>query len=228
MPDSKILIAVILAVFVVSAVLLGIDYLPTLPGGPTTETATDTAVTTPAIDPAVADTATFAGGCFWCMEPPFDDIAGVAATISGYAGGEVANPTYEAVSSGETDHTETVQVIYDSTQVGYERLLQTYWRNVDPLDDAGQFCDRGAQYRPVIFVHDAGQRRLAEASKERIAERFDEPIVVPVEPLDAFYPAEDYHQNFYEKNPTRYKTYREGCGRDARLETLWGAVASGE
>lgn len=227
MPRSKILIAVILAVFVVSAVLLGIDYLPNLPSGTATQPVAPTDEA-PALDPSVADTATFAGGCFWCMEPPFDRIEGVAATISGYAGGDEPNPTYEDVSSGRTGHAEVVQVIYDSTQVGYEELLATYWRNVDPLDDGGQFCDRGAQYRPAIFVHDARQRRLAEASKADIAERFDDPIVVPIEPLDAFYPAEAYHQNFYEKNPLRYKTYRAGCGRDARLEELWGETASGE
>ena len=226
MRSSKVLIAIVLAAFVVSAVLLGIDYLPNLPSG-TVPQAPDT-TSAPALDPAVADTATFAGGCFWCMEPPFDAIDGVAATISGFAGGTQPNPTYDAVASGRTNHTETVQVIYDSTQVDYERLLQTYWRNVDPLDDAGQFCDRGRQYRPAIFVHNAHQRRLAVASKEQVAARFDDPIVVPIEPLNAFYRAETYHQNFYQKNPVRYKTYRQGCGRDARLEELWGELASSE
>ncbi len=226
MPNSRLLVAVVLSVFVVSAVLLGIDYLPNLPIGPTTQPIEPPE--TPALDPSVADTATFAGGCFWCMEPPFDRIPGVVATISGYAGGDEPHPTYEDVSAGRTGHAEAVQVIYDSTQVRYEHLLRTYWRNVDPLDNDGQFCDRGLQYRPVVFVHDARQRRLAEASKARVAVRFDEPIVVPIEPLDAFYPAEEYHQNFYEKHPVRYKTYRAGCGRDARLEELWGEMASGE
>lgn len=174
---------------------------------------------------AVADTATFAGGCFWCMEPPYDKIDGVAATISGYAGGEVENPTYEQVSSGATGHAEVVQVIYDSTTVDYERLLRVYWHNVDPFDGGGQFCDRGSSYRPVIFAHDAEQRQRAEQSKATVAARFDQEIVVPIEPLDAFYAAEDYHQNFYQKNPGRYNSYRDGCGRDARLKEIWGEAA---
>lgn len=179
------------------------------------------------IDPANADTATFAGGCFWCMEPPFDKLDGVAATVSGYAGGTVPNPTYEEVSSGGTGHAEVVNVIYDSTEVSYETLLEVYWRNVDLLDDQGQFCDRGPSYRPVIFVRNARQERLAEASKAEVAQRFDRPVVVPIQPLDAFYPAEEYHQNFYKKNPARYKSYREGCRRDARLRELWGDEAGG-
>ena len=174
---------------------------------------------------AVADTATFAGGCFWCMEPPFDKIDGVSATISGYAGGDVVDPSYEAVSSGATGHAEVVQVIYDSTKVGYERLLRIYWHNVDPFDDGGQFCDRGSSYRPVIFAHDEQQRRLAEQSKATVAAQFNQPIVVPIEPLDAFYAAEQYHQNFYQKNPGRYKSYRSSCGRDARLRQIWGEAA---
>ena len=174
---------------------------------------------------AVADTATFAGGCFWCMEPPYDKIDGVAATISGYAGGDVENPTYDQVSSGTTGHAEVVQVIYDSTKVDYERLLRIYWHNVDPFDDGGQFCDRGSSYRPVIFAHDARQRRLAEQSKATVAARFDQEIVVPIQSLDAFYAAEEYHQNFYQKNPGRYNSYRDGCGRDARLHGIWGEAA---
>ena len=179
------------------------------------------------IDPANADTATFAGGCFWCMEPPFDKLDGVAATISGYAGGDVANPTYEEVTAGTTGHYETVNIIYDSTKVDYQTLLDVYWRNVDPLDDGGQFCDRGSSYRPAIFARSERQQRLAETSKADVAERFDEPIVVPIQPLNAFYAAEDYHQNFYKKDPVRYKSYRQGCGRDARLEQLWGDEAGG-
>ena len=171
---------------------------------------------------SVADTATFAGGCFWCMEPPYDKIDGVAATTSGYAGGDVVDPSYEAVSSGTTGHAEVVQVIYDSTKVDYGRLLRVYWHNVDPFDDGGQFCDRGSSYRPVIFAHDARQRRLARQSKETVAARFDQPIAVPVQPLDAFYDAEQYHQNYYKKNPGHYKNYRQGCGRDARLQEIWG------
>lgn len=179
------------------------------------------------IDPANADTATFAGGCFWCMEPPFDKLDGVAATISGYAGGSVANPTYEQVSSGMTGHTEVVSIIYDATQVDFETLLYVYWRNVDLLDDGGQFCDRGSSYRPVLFYHNEEQRQRAEASKEEVAGQFDRPVVVPIQPLDAFYPAEDYHQNFYKKDPRRYNSYRTGCGRDARLQQLWGDEAGG-
>lgn len=223
MKNSKLLVAIVLAVFAGSAILLGIDYLPE----PTAASADDrtAAPSAPDIDPAVADTATFAGGCFWCMEPPYDKMDGVAATISGYAGGDEPNPSYREVASGQTGHAEVVQVIYDSTQVSYERLLQTYWHNIDPLDDGGQFCDRGSSYRPVIFVHNAHQRQLAEASKEQVAQRFSEPIVVPIEPLDAFYAAETYHQNFYQKNSARYNNYRRGCGRDARLRELWGEMA---
>lgn len=174
---------------------------------------------------AVADTATFAGGCFWCMEPPYDKLDGVSATISGYAGGDVVDPSYEEVSSGTTGHAEVVQVIYDSTKVSYQRLLRVYWHNIDPFDAGGQFCDRGSSYRPVIFVHDAQQRRRAEESKGTVAARFEQDIAVPIQPLDAFYRAETYHQNFYKKNPSRYKSYRRGCGRDARLREIWGDAA---
>ncbi len=193
--------------------------------GSATNNAAPAQAQTISADPAVLDTATFAGGCFWCMEPPYDKTQGVKATISGFAGGEQPDPTYREVASGATEYAEVVQVIYDTTQVSYERLLEVYWHNVDPLDDEGQFCDRGRQYRPEIFYHNAEQRRLAEASKQALIEsnRFDQPIVVPVTPLDdSFYPAKEYHQNFYETNPERYYTYRRGCGRDARLEELWG------
>ena len=227
MPDSKVTTAIVLGLFVLSAIVLGIDYLPDGPSDSATARGQSTEAPTaaPDIDPAVADTATFAGGCFWCMEPPFDKIDGVAATISGYAGGEVADPTYEQVASGQTGHAEVVQVIYDSTKVSYDQLLTTYWHNVDPLDNGGQFCDRGSSYRPVIFTHNANQRQRAEASKKDVAQRFDDPVVVPIQPLDAFYRAETYHQNYYKKNPDRYYSYRRGCGRDARLEELWGDMA---
>ncbi len=193
-------------------------------------TSTDADGTAPAppdttLPAAVADTATFAGGCFWCMEPPYDKIEGVASTIPGFAGGDVKNPSYDQVTTGTTGHTEVVQVIYDSTTVDYERLLRVYWHNVDPFDDGGQFCDRGSSYRPVIFAHNAEQRRLAEQSKATVAARFDQEIVVPVQSLDAFYAAEEYHQNFYQKNPGRYNSYRDGCGRDARLKEIWGEAA---
>lgn len=178
------------------------------------------------IDPAVADTATFAGGCFWCMEPPFDRLEGVASTTSGFAGGSQPNPSYRDVAYGRTDHTETVQVVYDSAVVGYERLLYVYWRNVDPLDGEGQFCDRGSQYRPAIFVHTDRQRRLAEETKQAVAQRFDAPLQVDINDYTAFYAAEDYHQNYYQKNPQEYTSYRTGCRRDARLEELWGDEAN--
>lgn len=177
---------------------------------------------------AVADTATFAGGCFWCMEPPYDNIDGVASTTSGFAGGEIEDPSYRQVANGATDHTEVVQVIYDSTKVDYEQLLHVYWHNVDPFDGGGQFCDRGSQYRPAIFVHDTRQRRLAEQSKATVADQFENPIAVEIEPLDAFYAAEEYHQNYYQKNPADYKNYRRGCKRDARLEEIWGEAAGSD
>jgi methionine-S-sulfoxide reductase len=171
--------------------------------------------------------ATFAGGCFWCMEPPYDKLDGVLATISGYIGGTTADPTYQEVSAGGTGHAEAVQVTYDPSKVSYEELLEVFWRNVDPLDAGGQFCDRGDQYRTGIFVHDDEQRRLAEASKQALAGsgRFDEPIVTEIEQAGTFYPAEDYHQDYYEKNPLRYDFYRWNCGRDARLAQLWGDEA---
>lgn len=177
---------------------------------------------------AVSDTATFAGGCFWCMEPPFDDVDGVASTTSGYAGGEEVDPSYREVASGATSHTETVQVVYDSTKVTYDRLLRIYWHNVDPFDGNGQFCDRGSQYRPAIFAHTTRQRRLAEASKKTVATRFEEEIAVEIHPLDAFYAAEEYHQNYYQKNPQDYKSYRTGCGRDMRLREIWGNAAGSD
>jgi peptide-methionine (S)-S-oxide reductase len=176
----------------------------------------------------VADTATFAGGCFWCMEPPYDKIDGVAATISGFSGGTMEDPSYRQVASGMTDHAEVVQVIYDSTVVDYERLLRVYWHNVDPFDGTGQFCDRGSQYRPAIYVHDDRQRRLAEATKAAVAARFSEPIAVEIQSFSAFYAAEAYHQNYYKKNPQEYTRYRQGCGRDARLREIWGEAAGSD
>jgi len=173
-----------------------------------------------------ADTrvATFGGGCFWCMEPPYDKLDGVISTTSGYMGGDVDHPTYEQVSRGGTGHVEVVQVEYDPERVSYDQLLDVYWRNIDPLTDNRQFCDVGESYRPVIFVHDEQQRELAEASKRRLVEsgRFEKPVVVPIEPAKIFWPAEGYHQDYYRKNPLRYRFYRTGCGRDKRLEELWG------
>lgn len=188
------------------------------------DTTPDANAATP-IPNAVADTATFAGGCFWCMEPPFDKIDGVGSTISGFAGGEKPNPTYDEVARGATKYTETVQVIYDTTKVGYDRLLRVYWHNVDPFDGTGQFCDRGSQYRPAIFTHGEKQRQLAEQSLQAVNAQFDQSIAVQIHPYEEFFAAEEYHQNFYQKNPGHYKRYRTGCGRDARLEEIWGEAA---
>ena len=166
--------------------------------------------------------ATFAGGCFWCMEPPFDELEGVVSTTSGYTGGEAADPSYEEVSAGRTGHLEAVRVVYDPDVVSYDTLLDVFWKNVDPLDAGGQFCDRGRQYTTAVFVHDDDQRQAAEASRQEVAARFEEAIATEVRPAEEFYAAEEYHQDFYEKSPIRYKTYRAGCGRDRRLDELWG------
>ncbi len=173
--------------------------------------------------------ATFGGGCFWCMEPPYDKLEGVLSTTSGYMGGTVDQPTYEQVTRGGTGHVEVVQVRFDDDVVSYEDLLHVYWRNVDPLTDNRQFCDAGESYRPVIFAHTPNQRDAAEASKRTLVEsgRFDRPIIVPIEDADTFWPAEGYHQDYYQKNPVRYKFYRWNCGRQARLDDLWGDEAGG-
>lgn len=166
--------------------------------------------------------ATFAGGCFWCMEHPFDELPGVTDTTSGYMGGTVEFPSYRQVSSGTTGHAEVVQVEYDTELVSYKTLLDTFWPNVDPLDGRGQFCDQGSQYRSIVFYHDETQRQLAEDSKQSVADLFDQPIATDVLPAATFYPAEDYHQNYYQTHPARYRLYRLGCGRDQRLDELWG------
>ena len=178
------------------------------------------------VAPPGAAVATFAGGCFWCMEPPFEAIAGVYDVVSGYTGGSERNPTYEQVSSGSTSHAEAVQVRYDPKRVDYRSLLETYWKNVDPTDAGGQFADRGKQYRTAIYVHDGEQRRLAEASKADLAARgpFQAPIVTPIVNAGLFYPAEDYHQDYYRKNPDHYKSYRRGSGREGFLERTWKGV----
>lgn len=169
--------------------------------------------------------ATFAGGCFWCMEPPYDKLDGVLSTTSGYIGGKKKNPTYEEVSSGTTGHTEAVQITYDPNKITYEKLLEVFWPNIDPLTANAQFCDHGSQYRSGIFYHDEKQRELAEASKKRAQSKFKQPIVTEITAATEFYPAEDYHQDYYKKNPIRYKIYRYGCGRDKRLDELWGEKA---
>lgn len=171
--------------------------------------------------------ATFAGGCFWCMEPPYEALDGVVSVTSGYTGGSEANPTYRDVSSGRTGHTEAVEILYDPAKVSYEKLLDLYWHNVDPTKADRQFCDQGRQYRPAIFTHDDDQKRLAEASRAQIekTKTFKEKVVVEIVPAMRFYPAEDYHQDYYKKNPIRYKFYRSSCGRDDRLRQLWGEAA---
>jgi len=171
--------------------------------------------------------ATFAGGCFWCMEPPYDKLPGVISTTSGYMGGTKKYPTYEEVSRGITGHAEVVQVLYDPSKVGYDKLLEVFWVNVDPTVTDRQFCDHGTQYRTAIFAHTPEQRKAAEASKAAVekSKPFKEAIVTPVVDAGDFWPAEDYHQDYYKKNPARYTYYRTGCGRDARLKELWGAKA---
>lgn len=180
-----------------------------------------------ALTPAQAQNravAIFAGGCFWCLEPPFDKLEGVLATTPGYIGGTKADPTYEQVTSGRTGHYEALQVEYDPARVGYERLLEVFWRNIDPLDASGQFCDKGPQYRSAIFAIDDGQRAAAEASKAALEKSGKLPgrVVTEILPAAKFYPAEAYHQDYYRKNPTSYTYYRWNCGRDRRLERLWG------
>jgi peptide-methionine (S)-S-oxide reductase len=170
--------------------------------------------------PAGMAVATFAGGCFWCMEPPFDKVAGVVSTTSGYTGGTKAGATYREVSSGTTGHAEAVRVVYDPAKVSYGNLVAVFWRNVDPVDAGGQFCDRGNEYRTAIFVHDAEQRRVAEESKRQL--NLGKPVVTQIVDAGPFYVAEDYHQDYYVKNPTKYRFYRWNCGRDARLQELWG------
>ena len=178
--------------------------------------------TAAAAQPAKLAKATFAGGCFWCMEPPFDKLDGVVSTVSGYIGGHKKNPTYEQVSAGGTGHAEAVQVTYDPAKVTYQKLLDVFWRNVDPTVKDRQFCDHGNQYRSGIFAHDEAQKRLAEESKAALAKSKDWKIVTEIVPATQFYPAEEYHQDYYKKNPLRYKLYRANCGRDNRLEQLWG------
>jgi peptide-methionine (S)-S-oxide reductase len=174
--------------------------------------------------PATTAKATFAGGCFWCMEPPFDKLDGVLSTTSGYTGGTKVNPTYQEVSAGSTGHAEAMQVEYDPKRVSFEKLLDVFWHNVDPTQKDGQFCDHGSQYRTAIFVHDANQKRVADASKAALekSKPFKGDIVTEIVPATTFYPAEEYHQDYYMKNPLRYKLYRTGCGRDARLKEVWG------
>ncbi len=184
------------------------------------------ALTATAAGPKTGDkataTATFAGGCFWCMVHPFDQLPGVISVTSGYTGGHKKNPTYEEVSAGGTGHVESVQIIYDPEKIGYAKLLDVYWHIIDPLDAGGQFCDRGDQYKSVIFYHDEEQKWLAERSKAEVEKQLKQPVATTIRPASTFYGAEEYHQDYYKKNPLRYKFYRYSCGRDQRLEEVWG------
>ena len=174
-----------------------------------------------AASPASSRTAVFAGGCFWCVEAAFEGIPGISTVVSGYSGGSVPNPGYERVSAGGTGHAEVVQVSYDPRTISYAALLEIFWRNVDPFDAGGQFCDRGDSYRSEIFVASAEERQLAEASKSALVKRFGKPIATQITAAAPFYAAEEYHQDYHVKNPLRYKFYRAGCGRDARLAAVW-------
>lgn len=176
---------------------------------------------------AALQKATFAGGCFWCMEAPFDKLEGVVSVTAGYTGGSVKKPTYEQVSAGSTGHTEAVQIVYDPARISYSRLLDVFWHNIDPTVKDRQFCDKGNQYRSGIFYHNSEQQQSALQSKTALekSKPFKEPIVTEMVPATEFYPAEEYHQHYYKKNPLRYKYYRNGCGRDKRLKELWGSLA---
>ena len=173
---------------------------------------------------ATSGKAYFAGGCFWCMEEVFEKVEGVLSATSGYMGGTVSNPTYEEVSAGRTGHTESVEVVYDPAKVSYQKLLDAFWRNVDPITPNAQFCDHGNQYRSAIFFRTDEEKRASDSSKQAIEQsrRFKEPIVTQIVMAPQFYPAEEYHQDFYKKNPIRYKLYKYNCGRAKRLEELWG------
>ena len=205
------MITMLLSFIAVATVLAGKD-----PMKKTTETAS-----------GKFEKATFAGGCFWCMEAPFDKLPGVVSVTSGYTGGTMKNPTYKQVSAGGTGHAEAVQIVYDPARIGYTKLLDVFWHNTDPTVNDRQFCDVGAQYRPGIFYHSEEQRLLALKSKEALekSKTFKDPIVTEVTKAGEFYPAEEYHQHYYKKNPIRYRYYRNGCGRDQRLKELWGDAA---
>ena len=193
--------------------------LSQVPAGPAKPAAVGAAAV-----PTTTTKATFAGGCFWCVEADFDKVPGVVSTTSGYIGGSTANPTYEQVSAKTTGHAEAVEIVFDPAKVRYEQLLEIYWRTIDPTTPDRQFCDVGSPYRTAIFTHGPQQAAAAAASKAALEKNkpFKEPIVTTVEPAGAFYAAEGYHQDYYKKNPVRYSYYRTSCGRDARLQVLWG------
>jgi len=173
--------------------------------------------------PVPREVATFAGGCFWCMEGPFDALPGVISVTVGYTGGRVKNPTYEQVSEGGTGHRESVQIVFDPTKISYAKLLDVFWRNIDPADNEGQFCDKGSQYRSAIFYHDNVQKRLAEESKAAVEKKLGR-AYTDILPASEFWRAEEYHQHYYKKNPVRYHFYRFNCGRDQRLAAIWGSA----
>jgi peptide-methionine (S)-S-oxide reductase len=166
--------------------------------------------------------AIFAGGCFWCLEKPFDHVDGVFETVSGYTGGHVENPSYEQVCRGGTGHFEAMRVTYDPARTGFAQLLDILWRNIDPFDDAGQFCDKGPQYRSAVFYGTEEEKRIAEESKAAVEARFGRKVATEILPKAKFWPAEEYHQDYYRKHPERYGMYRQGCGRDRKLSELWG------
>lgn len=180
-----------------------------------------------AVQPGRLEKAVFAGGCFWCMEAPFDTLPGVVSVLPGYTGGHKLNPTYKEVSAGGTGHAEAVQITFDPAKTSYDRLLAVFWHNIDPTVTDRQFCDTGNQYRSAIFYHSEEQRRAAVQAKGALerSKPFKEPVVTGIEPAGEFYPAEEYHRHYYKKNPLRYKYYRNGCGRDQRLQELWGSAA---
>lgn len=182
----------------------------------------------PAAEPAVSRSAVFAAGCFWCAEAAFEGVPGVSDVVSGFSGGRVADPSYEQVSQGGTGHVESVEVRYDPRKISYSQLLDLFWRNVDVFDGGGQFCDRGDSYRAVIFAGDTAERQLAAASKAALEKRFGRPVAVSITAASRFYRAEEYHQDYHTKNPLRYRFYRSGCGRDARLDAIWGPEARGQ
>jgi peptide-methionine (S)-S-oxide reductase len=217
MPRSPIRSAGFITVPLLGLALLGFG----LVGATPKRDAGHTVLPVPAAGQRIA---TFAGGCFWSMQKAFDGVAGVVSTTAGYAGGTKTDPSYEQVETGRTGHAESVRVIYDPAKISYQHLLDIYWHHIDPLTLNAAFCDHGAQYRSIIFYGDAEQHDLAEASKRALdqSHRFASPIVTAIQPATPFYPAEEYHQQYYKKNPVRYEAYRIGCGRDERIKQLWG------
>lgn len=209
--------------------LLGASlFLALLPGGAILAAPLQEGSTSPEKTPTSTETIVLAGGCFWCLESDLEKLPGVVEAVSGYSGGHVANPSYPQVSSGNTGHREVVEVTFDSQVLPLEDLLQVFWRNVDPLDNGGQFCDRGEQYASAIFVATDQQRDVVETSLDAVQAQFaDQPIATPILPATTFYPAEDYHQDYAKTHPVRYRYYRWTCGRDRRLKQLWGDARSG-